>query len=78
MLSWLLHQDSVVAEAADPPRIPLKDRSDLPVLGAGLEAEADVLVTGDRELLGLGNIGELHILSPRGFWEKLRSGDVDG
>jgi putative PIN family toxin of toxin-antitoxin system len=78
---WLLHQDSVVIREADPPSVRLKDESDIPILGAAIEAKADVLVTGDPELQGLGQIGGLHILCPRGFWEKLRAhhdGPADG
>jgi putative PIN family toxin of toxin-antitoxin system len=71
--SWLLHRDSVVAKEADPPTMRLKDESDIPVLGAALAAKAHVLVTCDVELQGLVKIGELHILSPRSFWEKLRA-----
>ena len=70
---WLLHQDTIVAAEATPPPVGLKDKSDIPILGAALRAKADVLVTGDMELQHLAQIEELHILSPRNFWEKLRS-----
>ena len=70
---WLLHQDTIVAEEFDPPSIQLKDKSDIPILGAALQAKADVLVTGDLELQNLEKIGKLLILSPRGFWERLRA-----
>ena len=70
---WLLHQDTIVAEEADPPPIQLKDKSDIPILGASLQAKADVLVTGDLELQSLERVGELLILSPRGFWERLKA-----
>ena len=70
---WLLHQGTIVAEEADPPPIQLKDKSDIPILGAALQARADVLVTGDMELQNLESVGELLILSPRGFWERLRA-----
>ena len=70
---WLLHQDTIVAEGAEIPPIQLKDKSDIPILGAALQAKADVLVTGDLEFQSLENVGKLHILSPRVFWEKLRA-----
>ena len=70
---WLLHQDTIVAEEFDPPSIQLKDKSDIPIRGAALQAKADVLVTGDLELQNLEKIGKLLILSPRGFWERLRA-----
>jgi putative PIN family toxin of toxin-antitoxin system len=70
---WLLHQDTIVAEEFDPPSIQLKDESDIPILGAALQAKADVLITGDLELQNLEKIGKLLILTPRGFWERLRA-----
>jgi putative PIN family toxin of toxin-antitoxin system len=70
---WLLRQDTILTVETDPPPIQLKDKSDIPILGAALQAKADVLVTGDLELQNLKKIGNLLILSPRGFWEKLRA-----
>ena len=70
---WLLHQDTIVAEEANPPPLQLKDKSDIPILGAALQAKADVFVTGDLELQNLGSVEKLLILSPRGFWERLRA-----
>lgn len=69
----LLHQDTIDAVAVDPPPVQLKDKSDIIILGAALQAKADVLVTGDSELQNIGRIEELLILSPRGFWEYLRA-----
>jgi predicted nucleic acid-binding protein len=31
----------------------------------------DVLVTGDKELQGLGKVASLKIMSPRQFWQEL-------
>lgn len=67
----LLQQDSVPAEPSDVPRVGLRDKDDLRILGAAVAAGAEVLVTGDKELLALGHFEELEILSPRQFWEKL-------
>ena len=50
----------------------VRDKNDIPVLGSALSCQADVLITGDRDLLILGSHGHLLILSPRGFWEHLR------
>ena len=70
---WLLHQDTVLAQPAAFPRVGLRDKEDLPILGAAIAAGADVLITGDKELLDLGHIEDLEILSPRQFWEKLKA-----
>lgn len=49
------------------------DKTDLPILSSALNGKADVLVTGDKELLALGKIESLEIVSPREFWEKLKA-----
>ncbi len=69
----LLQQDSTPAEPSDVPRVGLRDKDDLRILGAAAAAGADVLVTGDKELLALGRFEDLEILSPRQFWERLRT-----
>ncbi len=70
---WLLQQDTFMAEPVRLPRVKLQDKDDLSILGAAVSAGAEVLVTGDRELLDLGHVEGLEIFSPRQFWEKLRS-----
>jgi len=70
---WLLQQDAILAEPAEPPRVELRDRNDLPILAAAIAVGVEVLVTGDKELLDLGHIEGLEILSPRQFWEKLKA-----
>ncbi|MGB3196047.1 MAG: putative toxin-antitoxin system toxin component, PIN family [Phycisphaerae bacterium] len=49
-----------------------RDRADLAVLGTALAAEADCLVTGDRDLLDLREFRGMAILSPRAFHDRLR------
>jgi putative PIN family toxin of toxin-antitoxin system len=46
----------------------LRDRKDQPVLGTLLAAQADYLVTGDRDLLALA--GRFPIVTPAAFWER--------
>ena len=70
---WLLLRDSVLAQPAELPRIELKDRDDLAIVGAAATSGVEVLVTGDKELLDLGRLGNLEILSPREFWERLKA-----
>jgi uncharacterized protein len=48
------------------------DPDDLPVLGTAIAGRADVLVTGDKELLALGEFEGIPILSPRAFYERLQ------
>jgi uncharacterized protein len=51
------------------PGLKFGDRNDLPVIGSALKGEAEILVTGDREMLELDEKPEgLQIVSPREFW----------
>jgi len=54
-------------------RIHLKDERDIPILSAALAGEAEVFVTGDKEVQSLGRIESMAIISPREFWEMLRA-----
>jgi len=68
----LLIQDAIVANPANLPGVKLKDKDDVIILASALTANADLLVTGDNELLALVKVGNLEIVSPRGFWDKLK------
>lgn len=48
-----------------------RDKDDLPVIGTALAAAAPILVSGDKDLLSLGTVQGISILSPRQFWEML-------
>jgi putative PIN family toxin of toxin-antitoxin system len=51
------------------PSIPVRDEDDQRVLASALAAQADVLVTGDKDLLDIAEqVSELMITDPRGFW----------
>ncbi len=69
----LLERDSIPVQPGDLPSIQIKDSDDLTILGAAISAGVEVLVTGDRELIGLNPISDLEVLSPRQFWEKLKA-----
>ena len=70
---WLMRQDTVLGQPSQMPSVEIQDQDDLPVLSAAISAGADVFVTGDKELLDIGRIEKLAILSPRQFWEKLKA-----
>jgi putative PIN family toxin of toxin-antitoxin system len=69
----LLHQYVVQCRGVRLPTVELQDKDDLPILGAAISAKAQVLVTGDKELLSLGRIEHMEIVSPRQFWERLKA-----
>jgi putative PIN family toxin of toxin-antitoxin system len=53
----------------DLPTLKLGDHNDLVVVGSALNSKAEILVTGDQEMLELEEKPKaLRILSPRGFW----------
>jgi len=67
-----LRKYQVVPEPTATSNIPVRDPDDALVLASALEAQADVLVTGDRDLLVLGDTAGIKITDPRGFWEFLK------
>lgn len=73
VLSMLrLHTESVVPAAV--PWEAFADADDLPVLGAAVAGSAACIVTGDKQLIELGAYQGVSILSPRAFYDRLRSG----
>ena len=68
-----LRLHATVAEAVPDSAIEGLDGNDRMVLAEAIAGRADVLVTGDHDLINVGTQAPLRILSPRGFWELLRS-----
>jgi putative PIN family toxin of toxin-antitoxin system len=67
----LIEQDAVMAEFKDLPHLPIKDKDDIEIVAAAVNAGAHVLVTGDREVQNIKSIKNVRVLSPRAFWEEL-------
>lgn len=68
-----VEEHRVVPTAETDPGVEVADPPDARLLATALAARADVLVTGDRDLLSVNDrVEELRILDPRGFWEELR------
>ncbi|MBF0472730.1 MAG: putative toxin-antitoxin system toxin component, PIN family [Nitrospirae bacterium] len=63
----VLYMYEVIPTPLKPYDISINDNDDKWVLASVIDAKADVLITGDQELLSIGNIGKIKILSPRGF-----------
>lgn len=68
----LLRAEGVVVKEAESLATSLRDKSDIPVLGEAIAGKAEVLVTGDKDLLEVPDALPLRILTPRGLWEELR------
>ena len=71
-ITAFLRREGTVVAQAPPLEIKLRDKSDLAVLAEAVGGNADVLVTGDRDLLEVADSAPLPILTPRGFWDQLR------
>lgn len=76
-LVWLLQQDTINAEAFPLALLPLSDSADIAIVTAALNGGADILVSGDKEIVALKQVNNLRILTPRQFWDMER-GQPDG
>jgi predicted nucleic acid-binding protein len=69
----MIQQDAHLATPGKLPDIRIQDEDDLVILSSALNGNADLFVTGDRELLDFGKVENMEIVSPRMFWEKLKA-----
>lgn len=69
-----LREHEVVAKPAAPSALALRDPDDRWLLASAVDGRADVLVTGDKDLLEVAGRAPIEILDPREFWEKIRRG----
>jgi len=65
----LLRDQEVVPETAEPSDLPIRDPDDRWMLASAMAGRADVLVTGDRDLLDVAGKAALPMVDPRGFWD---------
>jgi uncharacterized protein len=57
----------------EPSVVQVRDEDDRWVLASAIHAKADILITGDKDLLDIAEkVEALKIVSPRGFWELLQ------
>ena len=73
----VLTQDAVLSENTDLVTIDINDKDDIPILSPALNGNAELFVTGDKELLELKKIQSMRIISPRNFWETLKNQPSD-
>ena len=69
----LLRAQEVVPKPVNPSSLPIRDPDDRWILASAVAGGADVLVTGDQDLLAVAAQAPLTILNPRGLWERVRS-----
>ena len=72
-LDDLLRREAIIAEKANALSIAIRDETDVPVLAEAVAGSAEVLVTGDRDLLEITDKLPILIRTPRQLWEQLRN-----
>jgi putative PIN family toxin of toxin-antitoxin system len=73
-IEQLLRDQIVVLKPLEPHPLPIRDAYDRWVLASAVAGEADVLITGDSDLLKIGSQAPIKIVDPRGFWTMVRGG----
>jgi len=68
-----LREHEVVPKPAARATLPKRDPDDQWVVASAIQGRADVLVTGDRDLLDIARVAPIRIVDPRGFWDLLRT-----
>lgn len=68
----VLRDQTVIAKPREPSPVRLRDRDDEWVLASAIAGTADILVTGDKDLLTAADQSPMSILTPRDAWERLR------
>lgn len=69
-----LRDQTIVPKPASRPAVRVRDADDEWVLASALASEAEMLVTGDKDLLVVAKHVAIPIVSPREAWERLREG----
>lgn len=70
----LLRAEARIVQPVLVPDEACRDPADLPILGTALAGDAEAVVTGDAHLLEVASFHGVRIVSPRQFWQRLRSG----
>lgn len=67
-----LREYQVVPKPKQPADLPTRDPDDRWIVASALAAGADVLISGDQDLLDVADSAPLRILAPRAFWDLAR------
>ena len=68
-----LRAETVIPKPAAPSTLSIRDPDDRWVLASAVSGQADLLVTGDRDLLDVAAASPIPVVDPRGCWERLRN-----
>ncbi len=72
-MTSMLRDGAQMAVPGESAGLPVGDQADRVLVSAALNGNASVFVTGDAELLACREIGPMAVVSPRGFWERVKS-----
>jgi putative PIN family toxin of toxin-antitoxin system len=67
-----LPAETIVPRPSEPSPVPVRDPDDAWVLASAVSGGADLLVTGDQDLLDVQRQVSIPIVDPRGCWNRLR------
>lgn len=70
----MLMQDTTLVTPTDVDPQVCRDPNDAAILGTALAASADVLVSGDKDLLVLQRLGTIEIMTPREYHDRISKG----
>ncbi|MFQ5709712.1 MAG: putative toxin-antitoxin system toxin component, PIN family, partial [bacterium] len=74
-ITRFLNEDTIVLEERTEIKVDIKDTDDIVLLGYALSGKATFFVTGDKELQKIKKLKSLRIISPREYWELIRTKD---
>jgi putative PIN family toxin of toxin-antitoxin system len=67
-----LRDETIIPKPDKPSALPIRDPDDRWVLASAVAGAAEMLVTGDQDLLAVAKRASFPIVSPRGCWDRLR------
>jgi putative PIN family toxin of toxin-antitoxin system len=68
-----LRDNTIIPRPARPSALPIRDPDDRWVLASAVAGQADMLVTGDKDLLTVADASPMPIVDPRSCWDRLRA-----
>ncbi len=69
----VLESQTIIERPNTPLALAIRDPDDVWVLASAVAGGADLLVTGDADLLEVAAQSPIPILTPRAFWDRLRA-----
>ncbi len=68
----LIRESALISKPSGAIDVSIGSDEDRDLVMAAVAGRAELFVTGDRELLDIERSGQMEIVSPRAFWERIR------